>query len=77
MTISILEVGILEEAPLLNTGGPPLNMVIVVARRISACSRDEYELPFAGILDPIAASAAGGPINVINSDVLTNARRGR
>jgi hypothetical protein len=33
-------------------------------------TRDEYEIQFTDIFDPITAYAAGGPINVLNPDVL-------
>ena len=68
-------VDVYEEEPLLDTTHPLLNMANVIATpHIGYVSREEYELQFTDIFDQIVAYADGNPINVINPDVLANAR---
>jgi len=68
-------VDVYEEEPLRDTAHPLLNMPNVVATpHIGYVTREEYELQFSDIFDQIVAYAAGTPINVINPEVLNNAR---
>ena len=68
-------VDVYEDEPLRDTAHPLLNMSNVVATpHIGYVSREEYELQFTDIFDQIVAYAAGAPTNVVNPDVLRNAR---
>ena len=68
-------VDVYEDEPLRDTNHPLLTMPNVVATpHIGYVSREEYELQFADIFDQIVAYAAGAPTNVVNPDVLRNAR---
>ena len=69
-------VDVYEDEPVLDPNHPLLNMPNVVCTpHIGYVSRDEYEVQFADIFDQIVAYAAGAPINVVNPDVLQEARR--
>ena len=69
-------VDVYEEEPVTDTSQPLLAMDNVVATpQIGYVSREEYEIQFADIFEQIVAYAAGAPINVVNPDVLTRARR--
>jgi D-3-phosphoglycerate dehydrogenase len=64
-----------ENEPLLDPMHPLLTLPNVIATpHIGYVTREEYETQFIDIFDQIAAYAAGQPINVINTDVLSNAR---
>jgi D-3-phosphoglycerate dehydrogenase len=68
-------VDVYEEEPMRDTEHPLLNMANVVCTpHLGYVSRDEFELQFADIFEQINAYAAGGPINVVNPEVL-KARR--
>jgi D-3-phosphoglycerate dehydrogenase len=68
-------VDVYEDEPVLDTSHPLLGMKNVVCTpHIGYVSRDEYEVQFADIFDQITAYAAGAPINVVNPEVLRNAR---
>jgi D-3-phosphoglycerate dehydrogenase / 2-oxoglutarate reductase len=47
---------------------------VICTPHLCYVTRDEYETQFTDIFDQIVAYAAGKPINVINSDVIANAR---
>jgi D-3-phosphoglycerate dehydrogenase len=67
---------VFEEEPLVDPTHPLLTMDNVVCTpHIGYVSRDEWELQFSDIFDQINAYAAGAPINVVNPDVLSHARR--
>ncbi|HJZ21857.1 MAG TPA: D-2-hydroxyacid dehydrogenase family protein [Bradyrhizobium sp.] len=67
---------VFDHEPLRDTADPLLNMPNVVATpHIGYVTRDEYEIQFTDIFDQIFAYASGSPINVVNPDVLTRARR--
>jgi D-3-phosphoglycerate dehydrogenase len=67
---------VFDHEPLRDTADPLLNMPNVVATpHIGYVTRDEYEIQFTDIFDQIVAYASGSPINVVNPDVLTHARR--
>ena len=69
-------VDVYEEEPVTDPSHPLLAMDNVVATpHIGYVSREEYEIQFADIFEQIVAYAAGAPINVVNPDVLTRARR--
>jgi D-3-phosphoglycerate dehydrogenase / 2-oxoglutarate reductase len=69
-------VDVYEDEPLLDTTHPLLGMENVVCTpHIGYVTRDEWELQFADVFDQINAYAAGSPINVVNPDVLSHARR--
>jgi D-3-phosphoglycerate dehydrogenase len=64
-------VDVYEKEPLRDTADPLLALPNVVCTpHIGYVSREEYELQFSDIFDQIVAYAAGGPINVVNPDVL-------
>jgi D-3-phosphoglycerate dehydrogenase len=68
-------VDVYETEPLIDRSDPLLNLPNVVCTpHIGYVTRDEYELQFSDIFDQIVAYANGRPINVVNPDVLTNAR---
>jgi D-3-phosphoglycerate dehydrogenase len=71
-------VDVYEEEPLRDTHHPLLGMDNVVCTpHIGYVSREEWEVQFADVFDQINAYAAGSPINVVNTDVLTHARASR
>lgn len=66
---------VFEREPLLDPADPLLSMDNVVCTpHIGYVSRDEYELQFRDIFDQIVAYAAGTPTNVVNPEVLAQAR---
>jgi D-3-phosphoglycerate dehydrogenase / 2-oxoglutarate reductase len=68
-------VDVYEDEPMRDTQHPLLNMPNVVCTpHLGYVSREEYEVQFSDIFDQIAAYAAGNPINVVNPDMLTQAR---
>jgi D-3-phosphoglycerate dehydrogenase len=67
---------VFEEEPVRDTKHPLLNMDNVVCTpHLGYVTRDEYEVQFVDIFDQIIAYATGMPINVVNPDVLPQARR--
>ena len=69
-------VDVYEEEPVTDTRQPLLSLDNVVCTpHIGYVTREEYETQFSDIFDQIAAYAAGTPINVVNPDVLSRARR--
>jgi D-3-phosphoglycerate dehydrogenase len=71
-------VDVYEDEPVRDTKDPLLTMDNVVCTpHIGYVSRDEWELQFADVFDQINAHAAGSPINVVNPEVLANARPAR
>ena len=69
-------VDVYEEEPMLDTRHPLLHMPNVICTpHLGYVTRDEYEVQFADIFDQVAAYAAGAPINVVNPEVLKNARQ--
>jgi D-3-phosphoglycerate dehydrogenase len=69
-------VDVYEEEPLRDTGHPLLNMPNVVCTpHLGYVTREDHEIAFAEIFDQINAYAAGKPTNVVNPQVLTNARK--
>ena len=65
-------VDVFEQEPLRDPTHPLLTMQDVVCTpHIGYVSRDEYEIQFADIFTQITAYAAGEPINVVNSAVLS------
>ena len=69
-------VDVYEEEPMLDTRHPLLHMPNVICTpHLGYVTRDEYEIQFADIFDQIVAYAAGAPINVVNPEVLKNARK--
>jgi len=69
-------VDVYEQEPLRDVRDPLLAMDNVVCTpHIGYVTRDEYEIQFADIFDQIVAYAAGTPINVVNPDVLGQARK--
>jgi D-3-phosphoglycerate dehydrogenase len=68
-------VDVYEEEPLRDTGHPLLNMPNVVCTpHLGYVTREDHEIAFAEIFDQINAYAAGKPTNVVNPQVLANAR---
>ena len=68
-------VDVYEDEPLLDPTHPLLGMDNVVCTpHIGYVTRDEWEVQFADVFDQINAYDAGAPINVVNPDVLPNAR---
>jgi D-3-phosphoglycerate dehydrogenase len=69
-------VDVYEDEPVRDTSHPLLNMENVVCTpHLGYVSREEYEIQFTDIFDQITAYAAGAPINVVNPEVLQNARK--
>jgi D-3-phosphoglycerate dehydrogenase / 2-oxoglutarate reductase len=69
-------VDVYEEEPVTDTRHPLLSLDNVVCTpHIGYVTREEYETQFSDIFDQITAYAAGTPINVVNPDVLSRARR--
>jgi D-3-phosphoglycerate dehydrogenase / 2-oxoglutarate reductase len=68
-------VDVYEEEPVRHTSLPLLNMPNVICTpHIGYVTSDEYEIHFNDIFDQILAYDTGTPINVVNPDVLGNAR---
>lgn len=69
-------VDVYDAEPLRDTQDPLLTMDNVVCTpHIGYVTRDEYEIQFSDIFDQIVAYAAGTPINVVNPQVLSSARK--
>jgi D-3-phosphoglycerate dehydrogenase len=69
-------VDVYEEEPLLDTRHPLLNLPNAICTpHLGYVTRDEYEIQFADVFDQILAYASGSPINVVNPEVLANARK--
>jgi len=67
---------VFEEEPLPGSDYPLLHMENVICTpHIGYVTRDEYEVQFSDIFDQINAYAEGTPMNVVNPDVLSHARR--
>ena len=65
-----------ETEPMIDTADPLLQMNNVVCTpHIGSVSIDEWEIQFADVFDQINAYASGGPINVINPEVLDHRRQ--
>ncbi|MSP02404.1 MAG: D-2-hydroxyacid dehydrogenase family protein [Acetobacteraceae bacterium] len=68
-------VDVFEEEPVTDPNHPLLTMDNAICTpHLGYVSRDEYELQFTDIFDQIVAYASGTPINVVNPDLLGNAR---
>lgn len=68
-------VDVYESEPVAKEGHPLLSMPNVVCTpHIGYVTREEYELQFTDIFDQIVAYENGAPANVVNPDVLANAR---
>jgi D-3-phosphoglycerate dehydrogenase / 2-oxoglutarate reductase len=68
-------VDVFEAEPLVDMADPLLNMENVVATpHIGYVTREEWELQFSAIFDQVNAYADGAAINVVNPDVLVDAR---
>jgi D-3-phosphoglycerate dehydrogenase len=68
-------VDVFETEPLLDTANPLLAMDNVVCTpHIGYVTREEWDIQFSDIFEQINAYAAGTPINVVNPDVLPDAR---
>ncbi len=68
-------VDVFEEEPLRDPMHPLLSMPNVVATpHIGYVTKEEYQTQFTDIFDQIVAYAAGAPTNVVNPDVMANAR---
>jgi D-3-phosphoglycerate dehydrogenase len=69
-------VDVYEEEPLLDTRHPLLKLPNALCTpHLGYVTRDEYEVQFADVFDQITAYAAGAPVNVVNPEVLGNARK--
>jgi D-3-phosphoglycerate dehydrogenase len=69
-------VDVYEEEPMLDTRHPLLHMPNVICTpHLGYVTRDEYQVQFADIFDQVVAYAAGAPIDVVNPEVLENARQ--
>ena len=69
-------VDVFEDEPMRNLDLPLLQFKQVVATpHIGYVTREEYETQFSDVFDQIVAFALGGPINVVNPNVLTAAER--
>jgi D-3-phosphoglycerate dehydrogenase len=67
-------VDVFEDEPVTDPSYPLLTMDNVICTpHIGYVSRDEYETQFTDIFNQIVAYEAGGPINVVNPEVLGNA----
>jgi D-3-phosphoglycerate dehydrogenase / 2-oxoglutarate reductase len=68
-------VDVFEAEPLVDTADPLLTMENVLATpHIGYVTREEWELQFSAIFDQVNAYADGAAINVVNPDVLVDAR---
>ena len=64
-------VDVYEQEPVRGGRHPLLAMDNVVCTpHLGYVTRDEYEIQFSDIFDQVVAFAAGGPINVVNPEVL-------
>jgi D-3-phosphoglycerate dehydrogenase len=71
-------VDVYENEPLRDRSHPLLHMSNVVCTpHIGYVTREEYETQFTDIFDQVIAYARGAPINVVNPDVLRQARERR
>jgi len=71
-------VDVYENEPLRDRSHPLLQMSNVVCTpHIGYVTREEYETQFTDIFDQVIAYARGAPINVVNPDVLGQARERR
>ena len=69
-------VDVYEDEPLTDASHPLLGIDnLVCTPHIGYVTREEWEVQFADVFDQINAYDAGSPINVINPDVLTQARK--
>ena len=69
-------VDVYEEEPLRDTRDPLINLENVVCTpHLGYVTREDHEIAFAEIFDQINAYAAGAPINVVNPEVLFNAKK--
>ena len=69
-------VDVYEDEPVIDKTHPLLNMPNVICTpHLGYVTREEYETQFIDIFDQILAYAAGTPINVINTEVLSHARK--
>ncbi|MGA7065721.1 MAG: D-2-hydroxyacid dehydrogenase family protein [Pseudolabrys sp.] len=69
-------VDVFEDEPMRNLDLPLMQFKQVVATpHIGYVTREEYETQFSDVFDQIVAFALGGPINVVNPNVLTAAER--
>jgi len=68
-------VDVYEQEPVLDPGHPLLTLDNVICTpHVGYVTKDEYEIQFSDIFDQIVAYADGNPINVVNPDVLSQAR---
>ena len=68
-------VDVFEHEPLRDPAEPLLQLANVLATpHIGYVTREEYELQFSEIFDQVNAYAAAAPINVVNPEVLAQAR---
>jgi D-3-phosphoglycerate dehydrogenase / 2-oxoglutarate reductase len=68
-------VDVYEDEPVRDETHPLLNMPNVICTpHLGYVTREEYETQFIDIFDQILAYAAGKPINVINTEVLSRGR---
>ena len=68
-------VDVYEEEPLRDPTHPLLSMDNVICTpHIGYVTREEWQLQFSDIFDQVNAYAAGSPINVVNPEVLAQAR---
>ena len=69
-------VDVYDEEPLTDVNDPLLNMDNVVCTpHLGYVTREDHEIAFAEIFDQINAYASGAPANVVNPEVLKNARK--
>jgi len=69
-------VDVYEEEPLRDTRDPLLNMDNVICTpHLGYVTREDHEIAFDEIFDQINAYVAGAPTNVVNPQVLANARK--
>jgi D-3-phosphoglycerate dehydrogenase len=69
-------VDVFETEPLLDADDPLVRMDNVVCTpHIGYVTREEWDEQFGDVFDQVNAYAAGAPINVVNPDVLVQARR--
>ncbi|HXQ62487.1 MAG TPA: D-2-hydroxyacid dehydrogenase family protein [Acidimicrobiales bacterium] len=69
-------VDVFEVEPVSDTDHPLLSMPTVVCTpHIGYVTRQEWDIQFSDVFDQINAYAAGTPVNVVNTDVLSRSRR--